>query len=212
MIKLLIVRVPKHLVWGWGVRPKAPFVCSLSVQWELGWRLWGGWMGGGRGGEGELWGFTGRRPLTQMCQAWWPQLLPWAGSSNPWLFWVGRSLQEWSAPVLCHCWDESELPVVTLALARGEGGELWFETIHSLFTGDAIKKWIEDRAHFTLCWPTLTSQATPANSGWWWWWCPLLSNSNSTSKYFIVCCNHNKRKFFFTHTSSATENNLVKLS
>ena len=39
--------------------------------------------GAGGWGGGELQGFIGRRPLTQKCQAWWPQLLPWAGDSNP---------------------------------------------------------------------------------------------------------------------------------
>ena len=158
---------------------------------------------------GELWGFTGRRPLTQMCQAWRPQLLPWAGSSNPWLFWVGRSLQEGRDPVLCPCWDESELPVVTLALVRGEGGELWFETIHSLFPGEAIKKWTEDMACFTLCWSTLTSRATLQR---------ILDDDDDDDVHFYQIQNTLlsvaiitiKRKFFFTHTSSATSNNVVE--
>ena len=35
--------------------------------------------------------------------------------------------QEGRAPVLCPCWDELELPVVTSVLARGAGDELGFE-------------------------------------------------------------------------------------
>ena len=83
----------------------------------------GNWGAGGEGargeGEEEVRGFIGRKPLTQTCQAWWPQLL--LGQALPIL---GCSGQEGSAPVLCPCWDEFELPVVTSPLARGEGGEL----------------------------------------------------------------------------------------
>ena len=39
---------------------------------------------------------------------------------------LGRK-EELLLPVLCPCWDELELPVVTSVLARGEGDELEFE-------------------------------------------------------------------------------------
>ena len=81
----------------------------------------GNWGAGGEGaigeGEEEVRGFKGRR-----CQSVKRGGLKYLlGQALPILDCSG---QEGSAPVLCPCWDEFELPVVTSAQARGEGGEL----------------------------------------------------------------------------------------
>ena len=86
----------------------------------------GGDLGGGQTGKGggELRGFIGRRPLTQKCQGWRPQLVYFLGLAVPILDCSG---QEGRGPALCPCWNEFELPVMTSALAGGGGGggQLW---------------------------------------------------------------------------------------
>ena len=57
----------------------------IEGQWSNCWSSWHlGYKLQGLSGGGPWLG------LRQKCQAWRPQLLPWAGSSNPWLFWAGR--------------------------------------------------------------------------------------------------------------------------
>ena len=63
-------------VLGGGGRPKAPFVCSLSVQGELWWRL-GGWVAGGERGVAWWGGGGGGRVGRESCEG-----LPVLGSTH----------------------------------------------------------------------------------------------------------------------------------
>ena len=79
MIKLLIILAPRHMVGGTTLELCWYVHCQFGGNW--------GWAGGGVDWGWRVAVFVGRRPSTQV---WRPQLLPWAGSSNPWSFWVER--------------------------------------------------------------------------------------------------------------------------